>query len=1091
MATVAQVTEAVYRARYEDQVTAAANAASRALKENTAAVVSNEQAVTRASKSASQLANQYDPVTRATRQLERAQRDLAAAQTTLASSVAVNGAGQEQAARTLAGLQQRVARAEADVVAAKRAFGGLDEATVKLGHSSRITAQQMSQLTPQLNDIFTSIAGGMPAMMILTQQGPQITQVFGGVRATMAAVAATVGTTTIAVAGLTASIGALIVVSEGAERRLDRLADRLRATRTDYDRMAQVATEAGLNGIGSTLSREDRTDVARILAGPRQFGGSSQDLVLLTRTAEDLARVMGTDAAEAASKLAKAMRDPAAVAKELNEEQFPGMERSLLRQIERLQRTGDRAGAFARVLEAVRRQTEGAAGPSTELGRAWERLTEALTPAWNAAKSLAETLGGALARALAWIIDKVANLIEKLNELVRLTRNSAVGRFFGLEAAEVVAQPSVLSPGAIRNVPGERSGLNQNSPDAANDNIRALQQQADLMRFAAGAARELAQAEAALKEATRADGGASSAQIAAARAAVQSRLNGELTDYLVTLGQQAEAEQVAADTMSGTAAATQEAINQNRALVEALKYGTAGSREYEIAVNRIKAALDQLAGSEQARREATALRDQRDQLEILEAEGRLVGVTADQRERELAAIKERQRIVNEGGKLDSEASRQRLDNVQRTFDLEARNTQLRNSMDELARVGEQAFDRIGSAITEAFAQGSAKAINFGSIAKAVLSEIVQYALRMAVLNPALNALFGGGRATASSTAAALSGAGSSGGASSMLSMASTGSSLWNAFGSGSISSGLDAWGASNLGFLGFSGGSTPVSTAAGLAGADPNAVAGLTQATTTTMAAPAAGLWNGGSALGGFSSFSNVLGIAGAALPGLMSGNYAQAGLGVGGAALGTMILPGVGTIVGGLAGNLLGGMFGQDPARPASSVQIGIDESGQLVVLGSRAKGMSASEGIAATQQSLGGVNAALATRGLSLRGTGGMAVAQTHQGSDADLAAADQAELTRVVLSSITGGSEAVMQVIAGEIAKGAAASLDQAFADVDWVKSVYEPLSSTTPVVSAFQQQIDALNTTYAAATAKAQELGTAVEGLASRRLRPSPT
>ncbi|MFC7611632.1 hypothetical protein [Teichococcus aestuarii] len=151
----------------------------------------------------------------------------------------------------------------------------------------------------------------------------------------------------------------------------------------------------------------------------------------------------------------------------------------------------------------------------------------------------------------------------------------------------------------------------------------------------------------------------------------------------------------------------------------------------------------------------------------------------------------------------------------------------------------------------------------------------------------------------------------------------------------------------------------------------------------------------------------------------------------------------------------------------------------------------MSASEGIAATQQSLGGVNAALATRGLSLRGTGGMAVAQTHQGSDADLAAADQAELTRVVLSSITGGSEAVMQVIAGEIAKGAAASLDQAFADVDWVKSVYEPLSSTTPVVSAFQQQIDALNTTYAAATAKAQELGTAVEGLASRRLRPSPT
>lgn len=76
-----------------------------------------------------------------------------------------------------------------------------------------------------------------------------------------------------------------------------------------------------------------------------------------------------------------------------------------------------------------------------------------------------------------------------------------------------------------------------------------------------------------------------------------------------------------------------------------------------------------------------------------------------------------------------------------------------------------------------------------------------------------------------------------------------------------------------------------------------------------------AGLFGGNGASGafaGFSSFGNILGIAGAALPGLMSGNYAQAGFGAGGAALGTLILPGIGTMIGGFLGNLVGGLFGK-----------------------------------------------------------------------------------------------------------------------------------------------------------------------------------
>ncbi|MCW5705432.1 MAG: phage tail length tape measure family protein, partial [Bradyrhizobium sp.] len=51
-----------------------------------------------------------------------------------------------------------------------------------------LTAQQKLILGYQLNDVFTSAVGGMNPLMIAAQQGPQITQVFGGIGNTLAAI---------------------------------------------------------------------------------------------------------------------------------------------------------------------------------------------------------------------------------------------------------------------------------------------------------------------------------------------------------------------------------------------------------------------------------------------------------------------------------------------------------------------------------------------------------------------------------------------------------------------------------------------------------------------------------------------------------------------------------------------------------------------------------------------------------------------------------------------------------------------------------------------------------------------------------------
>ncbi len=53
----------------------------------------------------------------------------------------------------------------------------------------------------------------------------------------------------------------------------------------------------------------------------------------------------------------------------------------------------------------------------------------------------------------------------------------------------------------------------------------------------------------------------------------------------------------------------------------------------------------------------------------------------------------------------------------------------------LEGAGERAFDRIGSAITEAFVQGGAAAVDFKAVALGVLSEILQEMFRIVALNP--------------------------------------------------------------------------------------------------------------------------------------------------------------------------------------------------------------------------------------------------------------------------------------------------------------------------------------------------------------------
>jgi tape measure domain-containing protein len=135
-----------------------------------------------------------------------------------------------------------------------------------------------------------------------------------------------------------------------------------------------------------------------------------------------------------------------------------------------------------------------------------------------------------------------------------------------------------------------------------------------------------------------------------------------------------------------------------------------------------------------------------EQIRLLQTEAGLLGGNADVRERELAIMRERKRITGEQIK-DEQQIATLLEQAGRLWDQNHALEQQRNSFTELERLGTQAFDRIGSAITQAFANGSLKAVDFGNIAKAIFSEVIQSAARMAIINPILNSAFGGTRGT--------------------------------------------------------------------------------------------------------------------------------------------------------------------------------------------------------------------------------------------------------------------------------------------------------------------------------------------------------
>ncbi len=543
------------------------------------------------------------------------------------------------------------------------------------------------------------------------------------------------------------------------------------------------------------------------------------------------------------------------------------------------------------------------------------------------------------------------------------------------------------------------------------------------------------------------------------------------------------------------------AENRTRAYSEALKEAAEnldanGNAQgaYLAAVERVTPAIERAAQAERNRAAARQVDSNRDELAIIELETRLVGANTNAIQEEVAALRARQAARGASPEAVDAAER----SARQLTAARLNSEQLSNSWQDLARMGEQAFDRIGSAITEAFANGKISSISFAKIAKAMISEVIQAMLRLAVINPMLNSMFGGTRGTMDGLFTVMNSPsfGASGGGLSAAGLAATGGLAVT--GGGAVTGGAASGGGGGFGGLGglisfFGGGNGSVFSASKSFGNlfGSGGAGGLKEG---FIGADAAGIGYDGAAAGAGGFGSALGGIAGgfaigSTLGGFIAGKSAarqqnsQIGAGVG-AIAGSFFGP-IGSIVGGAAGGALGGLIGPGKGFSGGDALIGFDDKGMLSVNGYAGKNFEQqAELMAQAKQQTDEVNAKLKALGLSFTGRSkegdfAFAIGGGESGNPTDIGGAMTA--FKFGGKSLTSTNKNVMTAIGSNEGKK---SVTEAMEAADWVLGTFEPLTDTS---GAFAKTMKDLTKAFDDAVEKTKELGLSEADLAKARAK----
>lgn len=224
-------------------------------------------------------------------EFERAQ--LARTSTERAQYDAIRRAGVTAASAEGKAIMTTVAALEAERTALRQVAAARQTATGAT--SGAMTAQQRLMLGYQLNDIFTQMSMGTNPMMVAAQQGPQITQIFGGLKNTLARIPTPVlaaGGTALAALGGAAVLNGIAEMNDGLaeqQRRFMTLLGSQSAASAAYKDIAKSASETGTAVDVATASFVSFAHATKAL------GATQSGIQSISTTVEKLTQLAGAN----------------------------------------------------------------------------------------------------------------------------------------------------------------------------------------------------------------------------------------------------------------------------------------------------------------------------------------------------------------------------------------------------------------------------------------------------------------------------------------------------------------------------------------------------------------------------------------------------------------------------------------------------------------------------------------------------------------------------------------------------------------------------------------------------------------------------
>lgn len=893
------------------------------------------ETVVKQGSSATALINKWDMATKAANELAKAQAALAAAQESLTVKVASGGATQAQADSVIAGLTGRVkvAQAAVDALSTSSEVGAVSMGRVGVAAAAagEAHAGMYREVVILGHEMMTGNYSRIPgSLVVLAERSGALPEIFGAIGAAFTTASGLIITGSVAaIAGVTA----MTVAAMNNADAMRQMQQTIRATRADYEAFGAVAFNTA-RGFASNVPGVSKTDAISAAAALSSVPSLSTDqLNQYLSVARDVAAVTGDKLPDAAKKLASAMQDPAKAAEDFAKNGLYRMNEGLAQQIKRMQDAGDIAGAYTKLMQQVAQATNGAADAAeTWYSKTWARVKSTFD--WRSyvgggdiGNIIPQTFnpgvqvqvgstqpGGLSANDAAKLQAPIDQALRSASGTLASQRQQITDTITGIQTAidnlnklyaagkgpDDYKQQMNLLNAALADQQGKLANLR----DPLQTLIKGYIDSAAAAAGGTGAAALYAQTVQQVTDAVSKLGQsqATSAQIAAAWAPQQAKLNAEFKNTVDAVNQATAAQNQIAAAYQAGADKGQHATDIERAMTEARKTSIPGTAEYRTQVEALTKAYDANAASAAASQLAQSTAKNKESIEYINAENNSLGLNNDARTELLAHLQAEQDLRDKNISSLSDEGAAYLASVDAMSQATAALQKHQQVMQDLDNVATTVFDQVGQAITNAFAQGGKAAVSFGSIARSVMASLTTEVVKIGIVNPLLNATVGGQSRT----------------------------TLGDLLGSGGGSSGLGSLLGPVNGLSGFNGllssGSTggAVSAGSASAGGGFSALSGLSSI--------GGGLSLGssyfGTGLAGVTLFggANPATLAGAGLPG--SSFYGPVAPGASGVTLGG-VAGAAGSIFGGFSagyglGTTVGGFLGKDPASSQGNSAIG-----------------------------------------------------------------------------------------------------------------------------------------------------------------------